>query len=116
MAFVLKKDDSSYKWPVIHNMPVDGGKHEKHTFDAEFKRVTQTRIREMGEQIQNNEITEADLLNEVLLGWDGINDEDGNPIKYSQIALQQVIDVPMLATDISKAFFDSLAGAKRKNS
>ena len=115
MAFVLKQNDSSYKWPVVYNMPVDGGRHEKHTFDAEFKRVTQTRIREIGEHIENQEITEVDLLNEVLLGWDGINDEDGNPIKFSQKALQQVIDVPMLATDISKAFFNSIAGAKRKN-
>ena len=104
MAFVLKQGDS-YKWPVVYDMPVDGGKHERHTFDAEF----------MGEQIENNEITEADLVSEVLLGWDGINDEDGNPIKYSQKALSLVIDVPMLATSISKAFFDSIAGSKRKN-
>ena len=69
----------------------------------------------MGEQIENNEITETELVTEVLLGWDGINDEDGNPIKFSQKALAQVIDVPMLATSISKAFFDSIAGAKRKN-
>ena len=114
MSFVLKQADT-YKWPVSHDMPVDGGKHERHTFDAEFKRITQSRIRQMGEQIENNEITESELVTEVLLGWDGINDEDGNPIKFSQKALAQVIDVPMLATSISKAFFDSIAGAKRKN-
>ena len=114
MAFVLKQGDS-YKWPVSHDMPVDGGKHARYTFDAEFKRITQSRIREMGELIENNEITEADLVSEVLLGWEGINDEDGNAIKYSQKALSLVIDVPMLATSISKAFFDSIAGAKRKN-
>tara|TARA_B100001094_G_scaffold197687_1_gene191814 strand:+ start:9010 stop:9354 length:345 start_codon:yes stop_codon:yes gene_type:complete len=114
MSFVLKQGNS-YKWPVVHDMPVDGGKHERHTFDAEFKRITQSRIRQMGEQIDNNEITESELVTEVLLGWDGINDDDGNPIKFSQKALDQVIDVPMLATSISKAFFDSIAGAKRKN-
>ncbi len=114
MSFVLSQGNS-YKWPVVHDMPVDGGKHERHTFDAEFKRITQSRIRQMGEQIENNEITESELVTEVLLGWDGINDEDGNPIKFSQKALAQVIDVPMLATSISKAFFDSIAGAKRKN-
>jgi len=114
MSFVLKQGNS-YKWPVVYDMPVDGGKHERHTFDAEFKRITQSRIRQMGEQIENNEITESELVTEVLLGWDGINDDDGNPIKFSQKALDQVIDVPMLATSISKAFFDSIAGAKRKN-
>ena len=114
MSFILSQGNS-YKWPVVHDMPVDGGKHERHTFDAEFKRITQSRIRQMGEQIENNEITESELVTEVLLGWDGINDEDGNPIKFSQKALAQVIDVPMLATCISKAFFDSIAGAKRKN-
>ena len=114
MSFVLKQADT-YKWPVSHDMPVDGGKHARYTFEAEFKRITQTRIREIDEQIKNNTIDEIEFLKEVLLGWDGINDEDGNPIKFSQKALAQVIDVPMLATSISKAFFDSIAGAKRKN-
>jgi len=114
MAFTLNQNNS-YKWPVKIDIPVDGGKYEKHTFDAEFKRVTQTRIRQIGEQIENNEITEADLLNEVLLGWEGINDEDGNAIKFSQKSLADLVDIPMLATSISKSFFDSIAGAKRKN-
>tara|TARA_R100001443_G_scaffold62527_1_gene72440 strand:- start:967 stop:1311 length:345 start_codon:yes stop_codon:yes gene_type:complete len=114
MAFTLKQSNT-YRWPVQIDIPVDGGKHERHTFDAEFKRVTQSRIREMGEQIENNEITDADLVTEVLLGWDGINDEDGNAIKFSQKSLADLVDIPMLATSISKSFFDSLAGAKRKN-
>ena len=54
MSFVLKQADT-YKWPVSHDMPVDGGKHARYTFDAEFKRITQTRIREIDEQINQGE-------------------------------------------------------------
>ena len=114
MAFVLKQSDT-YRWPVQVDMPVDGGRHERHTFDGEFKRITQSRVREMGELIETGDLIDSDLVREVLIGWDGVNDEDGNPIKFSQKTLDQLVDVPMLATAISKAFFESLAGAKRKN-
>ena len=114
MAFVLKQSDT-YIWPIQVDTPVDGGRHHRSTFDGEFRRVSQSRIREMGEQVENGEITDADLVSEVLVGWDGIDDDDGNPVKFSQSSLQQLVDVPMVATAIATAYFDSLSGAKRKN-
>ena len=38
MAFILAQSDS-YSWPVTVEFPVDGGRFEKQTFDAEFKRL-----------------------------------------------------------------------------
>jgi hypothetical protein len=43
--FILSQS-SSYKWPVSVDFPVDGGKYEKQTFDAEFKRMSQPQIEE----------------------------------------------------------------------
>ena len=42
MAFVLKQSDT-YKWPVTVEIPIDGGRFDKQTFDAEFKRLPQER-------------------------------------------------------------------------
>ena len=114
MAFILKTSDS-YSWPVAIDIPVDHGKHERRTFDAQFKRVNQSRIREMGELIESGDLTDIALVQEVLVGWDGINDEDGNPVKFSNNALMQICEIPMAATGIAQVFFQSIAGSKRKN-
>ena len=50
MGFKLDQS-GTYKWPVTVEVPMDNGKHDKHKFDGEFKRVTQSRIREMNELI-----------------------------------------------------------------
>jgi hypothetical protein len=114
MAFVLKQSDS-YSWPVTFNLPVDGGRHERQTFDGEFKRIPQSRITEIGGQIKAEEITDADLAAEVLVGWSGVTDNSGAQVPFSQHALEQLLDVPMLAAAITLAYFESLQGAKRKN-
>lgn len=114
MSFVLKQSNT-YKWPVSIEIPVDGGRHEKRTFDGEFKRTTQSRIREIGELIDTGDLTDIDLVTEVLVGWEGVNDEEGNIVKFSNNSLAQLCEIPMAATSIAKAFFESITGAKRKN-
>jgi hypothetical protein len=125
MAFVLKQSDT-YTWPVSFEIPVNGGRFVKQTFDAEFKRPTQTRIVEIQESvmarlraIQNDEdtagmITDLEIAGEILVGWSGI--EDGkDEVPYSEKAKEQVLDMPAVSASIVEAFFDSLKGAKRKN-
>ena len=114
MAFVLKQSDT-YTWPVSVDIPVDGH-HQRSTFEGKFKRVSQSRIREMGQEIEDGTITDGEMVAEVLVDWDGIDDDDGNPVKFSPSTLKQLIDVPMVATAIATAYFESIAGAKRKNS
>ena len=125
MAFVLKQSDT-YNWPVPFEVPTDGGRFLKQSFDAEFKRPTQTRIVEIQElvmarlrAIQNDQdtegmITDQQIAGEVLVGWAGIEGEDGE-VPFSEKAKAQVLDVPSVAASIVEAFFDSLKGAKRKN-
>ena len=114
MGFKLDQS-GTYKWPVTVEVPIDNGKHDKHKFDGEFKRVTQSRIHEMNDLIQTGNLTDVDLAKEVLVGWEGIEDDQGNELKFSQSKLKQLLDVPMVATAIAKSFFDSIVGAKTKN-
>ena len=114
LAFVLKQSDS-YSWPVAFDIPVDGGRHQRVTFDGVFKRVSQSRMREIGQMIQEEQLTEADLVSEILVGWSGITDDDGKDVPFSQAAMERLLDVPMLATAIATAYFGSFAGGKRKN-
>ena len=119
MAFVLKQS-SSYSWPVSFDVPIDGGRHERQTFDGEFKRLPQSKIGPMVAELGKLEdLGELDRITEiasdVLIGWSGINDDDGKEIPFSQKALEQLLEVPFLAVAVLKAYMDSIKGAKRKN-
>lgn len=105
---------TTYSWPVSVELPVDGGRTEKASFDAEFKRLTQSRIEEIRGLIERDEIRDVDLVREVLVGWSGVVDADG-PVPFSAQALNQLLDIPTVASSIVYALFQSLTGAKRKN-
>jgi len=114
MAFVLKQDDR-FTWPISFDVPVDGGRHQRQTFDGEFVRLSQSRLRELGEAIQTEEASDQDIAREVLVGWAGITDDDGEEVPFSKAALERLLDIPMLATAIVTTYFKSLQGAKAKN-
>jgi len=126
VAFVLKQSDS-YTWPVSIKLPANGGKRERQTFDAEFKRLAQSRINEIQREVQlrvkANEkgedtgegVSDQSIADEILVGWDGIIDGDGEPVPFSNAVKAQLLDVPMMAGALVAAYFESLVEQKRKN-
>ena len=126
MAFVLKQS-GSYLWPVTIEVPADGGRHEKQTFDAELKRLPQSRIIEIQDAVQkrlsaiqrdletDGMITDQEIADEILVVWTGVNDGDGEPIPFSEKGKAELLDVPTVTAAIVTAYFSSLSGAKRKN-
>lgn len=120
MAFVLKQKDT-FEWPVALLLPGDGGRREKSTFDAEFKRLPQSRLNELAKQAKAAEKGEDDEFNaqviarELVVGWSGIVDDAGKEVPFSTGALEQLLDVPSVAGQIVKAFYESYEDAKRKN-
>ena len=123
MSFVLKQS-ASYTWPITLVLPVDGGRREKHTFDGEFKRLPQTRINEIVRQARAMErgrlnedegLEDQDAARELLIGWAGVVDDDGKDIAFTESALTQLLEIPTVAGQIVRAWFESLEVAKRKN-
>ncbi len=122
MAFVLKQS-ASYTWPVPLLIPVDGGRREKHSFDAEFKRLPQTRINELyklarAAQFGRDEEETLDdkaTAKEILIGWAGIKDDSDKEIPYSESALDQLLEIPTIGAQIIKAWFNSMEVAKKGN-
>lgn len=108
MAFVRKKE-ATYVWPVTVEVPVDGGRFDKQTFDATFKRLGRsefTKLADMGD---------IQLLEKVVIGWDGIEDEDGKPIKFTLPELRDFADDAYWCRGVIKAYLESLEGAQSKN-
>ena len=123
MAFVLKQS-ATYTWPITLIIPMDGGRRDKHTFDGEFRRLPQSRINEIirlaraaerGRLNDDEEFLDQDAAKEILAGWSGVVDDDAKEVPYSEGALAQLLDIPTVAGQIVRAWFDSLDVAKRKN-
>lgn len=126
MAFVLKQS-ATYSWPVTFRMPTDGGKYEKQSFDAEFKRLPQSRINEIQLEVQarikaaergeswDGDVSDMSIANEVLAGWVGVVDGDGDEVAFSEACKAELLNVPGLAGSIIEAYFESVQGKKAKN-
>lgn len=111
--FVIKQSNS-YMWPVKVEFPVDDGKFAKQTFDAEFKRMPESRVKEIAKLIEAGEMSDLDLAKEVLVGWKDITDGE-NDVVFSEAAKEKLLEVPLVSKAIIIGFFESLSGAKRKN-
>ena len=111
------KQSQTFFWPVEVSIPVDGGKYEKQTFDAEFKRLPQARLDEIFSAINKGEQTESNdrFCKEVVVGWKGVN-SDGEDVPFSETSLDLMLNIPQVAYSIVTAFFACVAGEKRKNS
>jgi hypothetical protein len=114
MAFVLKQSDS-YVWPVTVEIPIDGGRFDRQTFDAEFKRLPQARNNAIVAAAKAEATTDLEVADEVLVGWKGIADDAGEDVPYSETAKAQLLDVPGVSAALVEAYLKSLIGAKRKN-
>jgi hypothetical protein len=118
MAFVLQQSPT-YNWPVRILIPTDG-RREQFTFTAKFNRLKQSRIKELVEISQDpsaaDAISDAELLGELLAGWDDVVDDAGKPVPFSKLALEQLAELAGVPGQIVEQFIGSLKEAKRKNS
>jgi hypothetical protein len=108
MAFVLKKT-ASYKWPVTVETPVDGGKFDKQTFDAVFKKMSRSAFNDLVDKGDDA------LIDGILEGWDGIKDEEGKEIPFTQKTKKELCDDPYVIKALIQAYADSVTGAPAKN-
>lgn len=113
MGFAIKQT-ASYSWPVTLELPADGGRFEKHTFDAEFRRLNQARIEEIMAAAVASQLRDVEVADEVMIGWKGIT-ENGEEIPYSEKSKSDLLGMQLVAAAVIKAWMESLSGAKRKN-
>jgi len=104
----------TYWWPVTVELPVDGGKREKHTFDAEYKRLSQERLDELAAAARDGQVEDAKLASEILVGWKGIVQDEAE-LPFSEDARTRVFSVPGVRAAVIKCFFESVGGARAKN-
>lgn len=103
-------------WPVTIPVPQSGGSVQKHKIDVEFDLLTQTRLTEVMAEERNAD-QDAALLREVVVGWSGVANEDGEPVEFSAAALADLVDISYVRSALIRAYFEAASGnaAARKN-
>ncbi len=111
MAFKLKDRNYTVKWPVSVEVPVNGGKKNIETFDAEFKVLPKDELKDL----MDSGVSDDDLIEKVVVGYSGIKDENGNEIPFSAENLKEVCRFSFVTTAIVVAYLEMVAKRKTKN-
>jgi hypothetical protein len=126
MTFKISRSQT-YRWPIKIRLPKDGGGCTVETFEGEFRRLKQSRIDELRRQLiaqeesglEEGEITAEAAIGEILAGWSGIMDDDGEEVPFSPSAVAELLELPTVAMQILRSWGESLMvgadGAKGKN-
>ncbi len=98
----------NYTHPVTVHVPVGDGKHAKERFTAIFAYLGQERIGQLAET--QDHMADTELLNEILVGWDGVADETGKALPFTHENRDRLLDIPYVRIAVVKAYFESLRG------
>lgn len=116
---------TSYKWKVAGKLA-----NESYSFAAEFAFLDQERIDyllvasakraallQRGEDDSELEgVNHRTIADEVLVGWDGVTDDDGEPVDFTAAAKGKFLRIQGVAKAVCDAWAESLEGAKQGNS
>lgn len=106
----------TYTWPVVVELPADGGKFQRHAFDVEFRRAPKAETDRILHEAAEGALTDEQLVARLVVGWSGVEDVDGEPLPFSQENLARLLgcyyQVPRA---IARAWIDSLGTARQKN-
>jgi hypothetical protein len=114
MALKLSQSPTFW-WPVTVMVPVDGGRHDKQSFDIEFARLSVSESEKLVSGIVSGEISEFDGFRQMVKGWRGVVDDNGD-VPFSETILRQLLEIPTMAIAIIQAYKDANSEvARRKN-
>jgi hypothetical protein len=97
-------------WPVTVNIPMDGGKLSKQTFQAEFEVATQDQLDEWVR-------AGVDVLDMVFQGWKGVADEAGTELPFNDETKKKFLAITYVRAALFNAYAEVQHGreAARKN-
>lgn len=97
-----------FKAPVTVMIPHDGGQREGQ-FTARFRALTRS------EEEAFDRTTAAgtdDLLRSIVVGWEGLADDDGLAMDFSPANLNMLLDLQYIRFGLVQAYFSAVSGAK----
>lgn len=106
-----------FSYPVKVEIVGDGGARNNYTFDAIFRRLPREEFSELVRAAAAGEVDDLSLARRLVLGWKGIQDEDGNELAFSESNFDLVMGVWPVLPATAAAFMEShTPKAREKNS
>lgn len=98
------------QWPVDLAVPTDGGDVVYKPITVSYKLIGHARFKELGDE---NDLA---LLKEVVIGWKGIEDEDGNPLLFTPENLHDLLQHAFIRLPLFAGYMQASSAAPAKNS
>lgn len=102
-----------FTYPVSFEVVSDGGKRNKFSFDAVLKRPSREEYQAYIKAAVDGEKSDLDIAREVLLGWKGVQDENGDDLPFSETARDNVLNITPVLPAVIDAFMESNSGKGR---
>ena len=94
-----------FSWPVDIHVPVDGGEKAVQRFTARLRPDAA-----LQQQFAERRIGEADFARAVVVGWDGVGDEAGDPLPFTAENLRRLVAIPYVRRAIVWAYLQAVDG------
>lgn len=107
--FKFQKEGAPLRWPVQVVEPADMGLVKKSDFTAQFVMISRSEF----ERLSNT--TDKELMKVVLVGWTGVQDQDGNELPFNDENRDLLADMPPVINALARAYLSFMAGAPAKN-
>lgn len=108
MAFKLAKSPT-FRATVTIETHDEKGRVSKETVTATYRRLNEDQLAEL-EGKRN-----ADVCRDVLLGVDGMLDEEGQPVPYEGDNIEALLSIPPATFALSAAFWQASRVGRAKN-
>lgn len=121
MFKVITQNPDTLKWPVVVEVPQDGGKTRKWEFTGTFKRLNADEKEALDKDIEDQTDWVERYVKKtmgIMVGWEDVCDEDGNPLPYSRESLRAAVRSTygnQIMIGINRAIAQYESGSKAKN-
>ncbi len=98
--------------------PPDGSGAEAGQIKLKLRYLSLPERRELIAELQSStdeKTTDAGLAARLVVGWDGLQDEDGEPIPWGASSLASAMEIPYFHDAVRNAIAEHLYGARAKN-
>ena len=94
---------------VTDETPNQRGGFDKSSFAAEFKRCGMDEIEDL------KKLPQKEVLQQVLVGWSDLIDDDNQPVDFNDVNLRALLNISPALLALGAAFWESLFKAREKN-
>jgi hypothetical protein len=93
---------------VAVDVVAEDGSRAKLKYKARFKRLDKEELRALAKGLTEGEITDEQIIERFMVGWDDVGDEEGKPLEFNIANRDKLMAIHPVQPTTVKAYLDSL--------